>query len=67
MKYYNKDKEDFSVQQSFYWSEIDRQNYQANIEEVLKDVLSAKEPEEEDKKAMEKVENAAKEKEVTNG
>jgi hypothetical protein len=67
LKYYNKDKEDFSVQQSFYWSEIDRQNYQANIEEVLKDVLAAKDPEEEDKKAMEKVENAAKEKEVTNG
>lgn len=67
LKYYNKEKDDFSVQQSFYWSEIDRKNYQANIEEVLKDVLSAKDPEEEDKKAIEKEENFAKEQEVTNG
>jgi len=67
LKYYNKDKDDFSVQQSFYWSENDRKNYQANIEEVLKDVLAAKDPEEEEKKAMEKEENVAKEQEVTNG
>lgn len=67
LKYYNKDKEDFSVQQSFYWSEFDRKNYQANIEEVLKDVLSAKDPEEEEKKAMEKEENVTKEQEVANG
>lgn len=67
LKYYNKDKEDFSVQQSFYWSENDRKNYQTNIEEVLKDVLAAKDPEEEEKKAMEKEEKIAKEQEVTNG
>jgi hypothetical protein len=67
LKYYNKDKEDFSVQQSFYWSEMDRKNYQANIEEVLKEVLAAKDPEEEDKKAIEKDEDIAKEQEVTNG
>lgn len=66
LKYYNKDKEDFTVQQSFYWSENDRKNYQANIEEVLKDILVAKDPEEEEKKTIEK-ENLAKKQEVTNG
>lgn len=60
LKYYNKDKEDFSVQQSFYWSEIDRKNYQANIEDILKDVLAAKDPEEEEKNALEKEENVSK-------
>ena len=45
LKYYNKDKQDFSVQQSFYWSEEDRKNYLANIQDVLKDVLAAKDPE----------------------
>lgn len=59
LKYYNKDKNDFSVQQSFYWSENDRKNYQANIEIVLKDVLAAKDPKEE--------ENVAIKLEVTNG
>lgn len=54
LKYYNKDKEDFSVQQSFYWSENDRKNYQTNIEAVLKDVLAVEDPEEEERKAMEK-------------
>jgi len=48
LKYYNKGKDDFSVQQSFYWSEIDRKNYQANIEKVLKDVLVATDPEQEE-------------------
>ena len=67
LKYYNKGKEDFSVQQSFYWSEIDRKNYQANIEGVLKDVLAAKDPKEEEKNAMVKEENVAKEQEVKNG
>ena len=59
LKYYNKDNEDFSVQQSFYWSENDRKNYQANIEIVLKDVLAAKDPLDE--------ENSAIKLEVTNG
>ena len=67
LKYYNKDKEDFSVQQSFYWSENDRKNYQTNIEEVLKDVLAAEDPEEEEKNAMEKEENGSIKLEVTNG
>lgn len=67
LKYYNKDKEDFSVQQSFYWSENDRKNYQTNIEAVLKDVLAAEEPEEEERKAMEKEENGALKLEVING
>ena len=67
LKYYNKGKEDFSVQQSFYWSEIDRKNYQANIEGVLKEVLAAKDPKEEEKNAMVKEENVAKEQEVKNG
>ena len=53
LKYYNKDKKDFSVQQSFYWSENDRKNYHENIEEVLKDILAAKDPDEEDKNAIE--------------
>ena len=42
LKYYNKQKEDFSVQQSFYWSEEDRKNYLENIKSVLKPVLEAK-------------------------
>jgi hypothetical protein len=67
LKYYNKDKDDFSVQQSFYWSENDRKNYHTNIEIVLKDVLAAKDPEEEEKEAMVKEENVAIKLEVTNG
>lgn len=43
LKYYNRHKEDFSVQQSFYWSEEDRKNYLENIKLVLKPVLEAKE------------------------
>lgn len=43
LKYYNRHKEDFSVQQSFYWSEEDRKNYLENIKSVLKPVLEAKE------------------------
>lgn len=42
LKYYNRQKEDFSVQQSFYWSEEDRKNYLENIKSVLKPVLEAK-------------------------
>lgn len=45
LKYYNKNKEDFSVQQSFYWSEQDRENYLQNIKEVLQPVLNATDPE----------------------
>ena len=45
LKYYNKDKEDFSVQQSFYWSEQDRENYLSNIQVILQPVLDATDPE----------------------
>ena len=45
LKYYNNSKEDFCVQQSFYWSEQDRENYLQNIKEVLNPVLEAIDPE----------------------
>ena len=67
LKYYNKNKEDFSVQQSFYWSENDRKNYLTNIKETLREVLAAKDPKEEEKNAIEKEEHVAKEQEGTNG
>ena len=67
LKYYNKNKEDFSVQQSFYWSENDRKNYLTNIKETLREVLAAKDPKEEEKNALEKEEHVAKEQEGTNG
>lgn len=66
LKYYNKDNDDFSVQQSFYWSENDRNNYLTNIKETLREVLATKDPDEEEKIAMVKEENAAKEQEVSN-
>ncbi|MDO4510322.1 MAG: DUF262 domain-containing protein [Bacteroidales bacterium] len=47
LKYYNKDTDDFSVQQSFYWSEKDRANYLENIKAVLKPVLEAQDPDKE--------------------
>ena len=45
LKYYNNSKEDFCVQQSFYWSEQDRENYLKKIKAVLNPVLEAIEPE----------------------
>ena len=45
LKYYNRNKEDFCVQQSFYWSEQDRKNYLENIKVVLKPTLEATNPE----------------------
>ena len=48
LKYYNKDKEDFSVQQSFYWSEEDRKNYLDAIEKILENVLNATNPDKEE-------------------
>ena len=39
MKYYNKNEEYFTVQQNFYWSETDRQNYLDDIKRVLSDYI----------------------------
>lgn len=50
LKYFNREKPNFSVQQTFYWSEEDRKTYLADLERVLKDVLQAKDPNEEDLK-----------------
>ena len=48
LKYYNNKSDDFSVQQSFYWSKQDRENYLANIKEILKPILETKDPDAED-------------------
>ena len=45
LKYYNKDEENFTVQQNFYWSETDRKHYLADIKKVLKEYLDAETPE----------------------
>ena len=60
MKYYNKNQEDFTVQQNFYWSESDRINYLADIKRVLAAYL----PKE---VAAPKVETIKEESEVNNG
>lgn len=39
LKYYNKNEEYFTVQQNFYWSETDRQNYLDDIKRVLSDYI----------------------------
>lgn len=39
LKYYNKNEEYFTVQQSFYWSEIDRQHYLEDIKSVLQNYI----------------------------
>lgn len=39
LKYYNVNNEDFSVQQSFYWSEEDRESYLDSIKSMLQEVL----------------------------
>lgn len=44
LKYFNKENEDFAVQQSYYWSENDRKCYENNIRETLKEILSAEDP-----------------------
>ena len=44
LKYYNKGNENFSVQHSFFWSENDRSAYLANLQQVLKDILKAQDP-----------------------
>lgn len=47
MKYYNRNQEDFTVQQNFYWSESDRLNYLTDIKRVLAPYLSKEVPAEE--------------------
>ena len=47
MKYYNRNQEDFTVQQNFYWSESDRLNYLADIKRVLAPYLPKEVPAEE--------------------
>lgn len=49
LKYYNRNEQDFCVQQTFYWSEKDRNNYLNRIKEVLSTVLSTKNPNPTDK------------------
>ena len=39
LKYYNRNDTSFIGNQSFYWSESDRQNYSADIQNVLKSYL----------------------------
>lgn len=41
LKYYNKDDQNFTVQQNFYWSDRDRRNYLEDIKEVLKPYIDA--------------------------
>lgn len=53
LKYYNKDEQNFTVQQNFYWSDKDRKHYLEDIKEVLKPYIDA--------------ENQQSESEVTNG
>lgn len=48
LKYYNNKSDDFSVQQSFYWSKQDRENYLENIKKILKPILETKDPNAED-------------------
>jgi len=41
LKYYNKDNKDFTVQQNFYWSEKDRNNYLRDIKKTLEEYINA--------------------------
>ncbi len=41
LKYYNKDDQNFTVQQNFYWSDKDRKHYLEDIKEVLKPYIDA--------------------------
>lgn len=45
LKYYNKGTMNFSVQQTFFWSETDRKNYLKDLHDVLDGVLAAIDPE----------------------
>ena len=45
LKYYNKGTTNFSVQQTFFWSEADRKNYLKDLHDVLDGVLTASDPE----------------------
>lgn len=47
MKYYNRNQEDFTVQQNFYWSESDRLNYLTDIKRVIAPYLPKEVPAEE--------------------
>ena len=47
MKYYNRNQEDFTVQQNLYWSESDRLNYLTDIKRVLAPYLPKEVPAEE--------------------
>ena len=58
LKYYNNNSDDFSVQQSFYWSEQDRENYLTNIKAILKPILETKDPNIEDNGTAENEVNA---------
>jgi len=44
LKYYNNTEQNFTVQQNFYWSEVDRKHYLENIKDVLKDYIEAENP-----------------------
>ena len=41
LKYYNKNDNNFTVQQNFYWSDKDRKHYLEDIKEVLKPYIDA--------------------------
>lgn len=41
LKYYNKNDQNFTVQQNFYWSDKDRKHYLEDIKEVLKPYIDA--------------------------
>ena len=42
LKYYNRKEDDFTVQQLFYWSRKDRENYENDIKTVLADYMNSK-------------------------
>ena len=44
LKYYNKEENNFTVQQNFYWSENDRKHYLEDIKKVLRQYIDAEGP-----------------------
>ena len=42
LKYYNRKEDDFTVQQLFYWSRKDRENYENDLKTVLADYMKSK-------------------------
>ena len=44
LKYFNKDDQNFTVQQNFYWSENDRKHYEEDIKRVLKQYIDKESP-----------------------